>query len=139
MPEAKKIRVVIADDESHVRKYMGTIMKRMNCEIVAEAPDGKAAAQYYSKLKPHMLLLDINMPVMSGKNALKVILKKHPNAFVIMLTSLVDKDTIEDCLRIGASGYLRKDIPPEEIKPLIISAWKAYKKVRGNNNDKPSA
>lgn len=131
MPEAKKIRVIIADDESHVRKYMGAIMKQMNCEIVAEASDGKAAARYFLKFKPHMLLLDINMPGMSGKNALKTILKKYPNAFVIMLTSLVDKETIEDCLRIGASGYIRKDIPHEEIKPLIISAWKAYKKARG--------
>lgn len=130
MPQPPKIRAIIADDESHVRKYMGAIMKRMNCKIVAEAADGEAAARYFSELKPHMILLDINMPVISGKDALKVILRKHPNAFVIMLTSLVDKETIEDCLRLGASGYIRKDIPPEEIKPLIINAWRAYKKTR---------
>jgi len=130
MSKPKKIRVIIADDEAHVRKYMATLMERINCEIVAEAADGKAAAQYFFKLKPHMLLLDINMPVISGKDALKHIMKKHPNAFVIMLTSLVDKKTIEDCLRLGASGYIRKDIPPEEIRPLIINAWKRYKEIR---------
>lgn len=127
---SKKIRIIIADDEVHARKYIRTIMERMDCEIVAEVADGDAAVKRYFELKPHMLLLDINMPASSGKTALQTIIRRAPNAFIIMLTSLVDKETIEDCIDMGASGYIRKDVPVEEIRSLIVRSWRLYKEAR---------
>ncbi len=126
----KKIRIIIADDEGHARKYIRTIMERMNCEIVAEVADGDSAVERYFELRPHMLLLDINMPASSGKEALQTIIERAPNAFIIMLTSLVDKETIEDCIQIGASGYIRKDVPIEEIRSLIVQSWRMHKEAR---------
>ncbi len=99
----------------------------MNCEIVGEAANGKDAVDMFKSLKPNLLLLDINMPLKSGKEALAEIMKRYSNAFVIMLTSLSDKQTIEDCIKLGASGFIRKDIPIDEMKQIIRKTWHVYK------------
>ena len=118
---------MIADDEAHVRRYIGLLMEQMNSEIAGEAEDGREAVEMFARVKPSLLLLDINMPVMSGKSALKEIMSRYPKAFVIMLTSLVDRETIEDCLCLGASGYIRKDVGIDEFKESIKASWKAYR------------
>jgi two-component system chemotaxis response regulator CheY len=128
MPPKRKIRVMVVDDEDHVRKLITTVIKSMNCEIVGEAGNGKEAVSLFCTLKPNMLLLDINMPLKSGKEALADIKKKYPNAFIIMLTSLVDKETVEDCIELGASGFIRKDLPINEMREVIKKTWAAYKK-----------
>jgi len=99
----------------------------MNCEIVGEAGNGKEAVSLFSTLKPHMLLLDINMPLKSGKEALAEIRRKFPNACIIMLTSLTDKETVEDCIELGASGFIRKDLPLDEMQDVIKKTWRAYR------------
>jgi len=127
MKPKKKIQVMVVDDEDHVRKLITTVIKTLNCEIVAEAGNGKEAVSLFFQHKPHMLLLDINMPLKSGKEALAEIKKKYPNALVIMLTSLTDKETVEDCIRLGATGFIRKDLPIDEMRDVIKKTWAAYK------------
>ncbi len=127
MKPAKKIRVMVAEDEAHVRKLIASVIKSMNCEVVGETANGEETVRQFFLLKPNILLLDINMPVKSGKQALAEIRKKIPNAFIIMLTSLVDRETVEDCIRLGASGFIRKDLPIPEIKETIKNTWRAYK------------
>ncbi len=127
MKPKKKMRVMIVDDEDHVRKLITTVIKSMNCEIVGEAGNGKEAVSLFRTLKPNMLLLDINMPLKSGKEALADIKKRYPNAFVIMLTSLTDKETVEDCIELGASGFIRKDLPLDEMRDVIKKTWTAYR------------
>ena len=129
----KKPRVLIAEDEAHVRRLLRSILESINCEIVGEAENGEDATAQYLGKKPHMLLLDINMPVKSGKSALAEIKKRHPNAFVIMITSLADKDTIEDCRKLGAAGFIRKDLPIDEIKTVIVKTWRAYREAMADS------
>lgn len=119
---------MVVDDEDHVRRLITTVIKSMNCEIVGQAGNGKDAVSLFDELKPNMLLLDINMPIKSGKKALAEIKKKYPNAFVIMLTSLADKETVEDCIALGATGFIRKDLPIDEMRDVIKKTWAAYKK-----------
>lgn len=128
MKPKKKMRVMVVDDEDHVRRLITTVIKSMNCEIVGQAGNGKDAVSLFDELKPNMLLLDINMPIKSGKKALAEIKKKYPNAFVIMLTSLADKETVEDCIALGATGFIRKDLPIDEMRDVIKKTWAAYKK-----------
>ena len=128
MKPKKKMRVMIVDDENHVRKLISTVVKSMNCDIVGETNNGKDAVSLFSTLKPHMLLLDINMPLKSGKEALTDIKKKFPNACIIMLTSLTDKETVEDCIELGASGFIRKDLPIDDMQDVIKKTWNAYRK-----------
>jgi len=127
MKQKKKIRVMIVEDEDHVRTLIKTVVKSMNCEIVGETNNGKDAVLMYHKLKPTMLLLDINMPIKSGKKALAEIRKRFPNTFIIMLTSLTDSETVEDCIKLGATGFIRKDLPIDKMREVIKQTWSAYK------------
>jgi two-component system chemotaxis response regulator CheY len=127
MTTQKKMRVMIAEDEEHVRKLIRTILLNMNCEIVGEANNGRDAVAMFKQLKPHMLLLDINMPLKSGKDVLAEIRRRYQNAFIIMLTSLSDAETIEDCIKLGASGFIRKDVSLDEMQSIIKQTWKTFK------------
>jgi len=127
MTTNKKMRVMVVDDEDHVRRFITTVIKTMNCEIVGEAGNGKEAISLFCTLKPHMLLLDINMPLKSGKEALAEIRIRFPNACIIMLTSLTDKETVEDCIELGASGFIRKDLPIDEMRDVIKKTWRAHR------------
>ena len=81
------LRLVIADDEPHVRAYLRSLAGNIPAEIVGEASNGNEAAKIFAELKPDLLLLDLNMPVKSGEEALSDIISAHPEANVIMLCS----------------------------------------------------
>ena len=61
------------------------------------------------------MLLDVNMPGMDGLEILAAILAQDPKALVVMMTSLVNRQTVEECLKLGATSYIRKDTPKEAI------------------------
>jgi two-component system, chemotaxis family, chemotaxis protein CheY len=117
--ESSKKNLIIVDDESHIRLLMKTAVKSMNCEVVAEGANGAEALALYREKRPDLMLLDINMPVRNGDEALQDIIAEFPEATVVMLTSVSDMDTVEQCLGNGASGYIRKDTPLPEIKSMI--------------------
>jgi len=119
---------MIADDEAHCRALMKAILTSMKCEVVAEARTGEEALKFYREQRPHLLLLDISMPVRTGDEVLGEILKEFPRAFVIMLTSVTDMGSIERCISLGAANYIRKDTPIEEIKLIIRETWQTFVK-----------
>jgi len=127
MKKKRKIRVLVVDDEDHVRKLVTSVIRTLNCEVVGEANNGRDAISLFSKLKPTMMLLDINMPLKSGKQALAEIKKKYSKAFIIMLTSLSDTETVEECIKLGASGFIRKDLPIDDMREVIKQTWFAYR------------
>ncbi|MFZ2632440.1 MAG: response regulator transcription factor [Desulfosalsimonadaceae bacterium] len=134
MQPKRKMRVIVVDDETHVRTLIKSVINSMNCDIVGEAGNGRDAVALFGELKPNMMLLDINMPLKSGKQALAEIKKKYPNAFIIMLTSLTDRETIEDCMSLGASGFIRKDLPLDEMREVIKQTWKTYRETLINGH-----
>ncbi len=117
--------LVLADDESHIRLMMKTVLSAAGCKILAEASNGQEAMARYKELKPDLLLLDINMPIMTGEEALREIMQEFPEAKVIMLTSLADSQTVEHCLELGALDYLRKDTPLPQLKDFVLEAWRS--------------
>ena len=116
-------KLLLADDESHIRTMMKAVVKTMGYELVGEAANGLEAVDRFRSLRPDITLLDINMPIKTGLEALKEIMTLDPSACVIMLTSLSDRETIEECLALGASNYIRKDTPLAQIKALIAETW----------------
>lgn len=112
-------RVVIADDEFHILGMLKALMKTMNYAVVGEAKNGQEAVDVYRKEKPDVLLLDINMPVKDGDDALREIMHEFPDAMVIMLTSVVDMEKVESCLELGAANYIRKDTPVSDMRKII--------------------
>jgi two-component system chemotaxis response regulator CheY len=127
----KKPTVVVADDEAHLRVLMRSILRSMSIEIVGEAKNGKEAVDLYQREHPDLLLLDVNMPLLDGEDVLKAIMALDPDAFVIMLTSVSDLGTVEKCIDLGASNYIRKDTPIPEIKKLIRETWAEVKSGGG--------
>ncbi|MDH4322437.1 MAG: response regulator transcription factor [Desulfobulbaceae bacterium] len=128
MTTTKKITVLLADDEPHIRLLMRKVMESMNAEVVAEAKNGEEAVALYRRTKPHMAFLDITMPIMDGKAALKAIREEFPDAFVIMLTSMSAMETVKECLDAGAANYIRKDTPLNELKLYIKETWSDFQK-----------
>jgi CheY-like chemotaxis protein len=108
-------KILIVDDERHVRKFVGLIVRELGAPTIIEAADGKEALAKYAAESPDLVLLDVNMPVLDGVHTLAALLKQDPQAVVIMLTSLANRQTIEKCLNTGAVGYIRKDTPRQTI------------------------
>ena len=126
MSEKRKVRVLLADDESHVRLFIKTVMASMGCEVVAEAADGRQALEQFDKTAPDLVLLDINMPVMDGIAALKELRRKSDKVAIVMLTSLASAEIVDQCLEAGANYHLRKDVPLSELKQEIRDTWVAH-------------
>ncbi len=128
MNDTKTITVLLADDETHIRLLMKTVLKSMNAEVVGEAKNGQEAVEQFLSLRPHITLLDINMPQKDGIAALKQIMSEAPEAFVVMMTSVSDLTSVERCLELGAAHYIRKDTPIKELKEMLKQAWVEHRK-----------
>lgn len=116
-------KVLIADDEAHIRMLLKALVSSLKCEIIGEAANGNEAVELVKLHKPNIVLMDVNMPFKTGDEALKDIIKISPSTIVIMLTSVSDFETIEECLQNGASGYIRKDTPPKDLRKLVVDTW----------------
>ena len=117
-------RVVIADDDALARAALRAILDAHDdLELVAEASDGLEAVEAAGRLLPDVVLLDIRMPNLDGLESARRILGSQSNrARVIMLTTFDLDEYIYDALKAGASGFLRKDAPPERLLAFIRSA-----------------
>jgi len=122
----KKIQVMIVDDQKSIRGFLRSIIESIGAEVVTEAENGEIAVKNYKLYKPHLVLMDINMPHMDGMEALIQIIKLNPKALVIMLTSLDSGDMIQRCIENGARNFLLKSNPPDEIASEIKESWADY-------------
>jgi len=113
-------KVLLVDDETHIRKFVGLVVKKLCSPTLVEASDGLLALALYSREKPDLVLLDVNMPNLDGIQTLERLMQGDPDAKVVMLTSLANRQTIEDCVRLGALGYIRKDTPKDELTAQLL-------------------
>ncbi len=114
------ITALIADDEAHMRTFLKLLLKDIGIAKVYLMQNGMDAVEAYQEYQPDLILLDINMNKMNGVEALKRIRALNPDAKVIMLTAVSTRDTIEETAKAGATYYILKTQPPEDIKNLII-------------------
>jgi CheY-like chemotaxis protein len=108
-------KVLVVDDEAHIRKFVSVMIRALGEPVVLQAANGNEALQVYEREKPNLVLLDVNMPHVNGLQTLRNLKRVDPKCTVVMLTSLVNRQTVEECLQLGAMGYLRKDNPPDEM------------------------
>jgi DNA-binding NarL/FixJ family response regulator len=111
------VRVLIADDQALVRAGFRMILDAEDdLEVVGEASDGLAAVDAARRLKPDVVLMDIRMPELDGIEATRRVLAVDGDApKVLMLTTFDLNEYVYDALRAGASGFLLKDVPPEQL------------------------
>lgn len=115
-------KALIIDDEPHVRKYIGLILRSLGATVLLEAPDGLEGVATYKRERPDIVLLDVNMPVQDGITTLRQIVEFDPSASVIMLTSLANRQTVEEAADGGAILYMRKDTPRDQLVALLKEA-----------------
>lgn len=132
MAITQKPKVMIAEDEEHSRVLLKAILNSMNCEVIGEAKNGVEAVELFRQVKPHLLLLDINMPLKTGDEVLEEILSDFPKAFIIILTSVADLASVQQCLALGAANYIRKDTPVAEIKAIIKETWQLFAQTKSS-------
>lgn len=111
--------VLIVDDEPHIRRYIGLILQKMGSPTIVEAGNGEEAVALYAQHRPDLVLMDVNMPIMDGLEALEQICKQDPDALVVMLTSLATRHVVERCLELGAINFVRKDTPKEVMAQVM--------------------
>jgi len=107
--------ILLTDDEPHIRKFISLILRKFDNPTILEAGNGQEAVELYKQHHPDLVLLDVNMPFLDGVQALGQIKQTDPDAVVVMLTSLANRQTVEECMRLGAVDYIRKDTPREEM------------------------
>jgi DNA-binding NarL/FixJ family response regulator len=108
--------VLIADDQALVRAGFRLILEaETDLEVVGEAADGRAAVAAAQQLKPDVVLMDVRMPDLDGIEATRRLVSGGSSAKVLMLTTFDMDEYVYESLRVGASGFLLKDVPPEQL------------------------
>jgi DNA-binding NarL/FixJ family response regulator len=114
------IRVVIADDQPVVRGGLRMILEsEPDIEVVAEAADGAAAVDAVADAAPDVVLMDISMPGVDGIDATRRIATSSSDTRVLVLTTYGHDDNVYDALKAGASGFLVKTDPPEQLVDAV--------------------
>jgi two-component system nitrate/nitrite response regulator NarL len=117
------IRVLLVDDHTLFRSGVKALLQRHDeFEVVGESADSLEGVKRARELKPDVVLLDLHMPGVSGKDAVKLFLEQSPETRVVMLTVSEAADDLVDTLRAGASGYLLKNIETETLLDSIRQA-----------------
>ncbi len=112
--------ILIADDQALVRVGLHKILDaEPDLAVVGEAADGEEAVELAQRLAPDVVLMDIRMPVLDGIEATRRIIASRPATRVLILTTFGLDKYVYDSLRAGASGFLLKDAPPEEISAAV--------------------
>lgn len=143
-----KIKVLIADDQELILESLHIVLSmEEDLEIVGLAKNGEEAIKGCKQLKPDIVLMDVNMPVMDGVAATALIKERIPATKIIMLTSYKEVEYVLAALSYGAEGYLLKAIHPKDLAAgirvvqaggTLISQEMASKMIKNMNNTTPA-
>jgi two-component system, NarL family, response regulator LiaR len=121
---AEPIRLLIADDHTLVRQGLCALMEEVpDVTVVGEATNGQEAVAQARTLRPDVIILDLVMPRKDGLEAIRDIKAENPEARILVLTSFTDDDKVLQAIKSGASGYLLKDSPAEDLLRAIRAVW----------------
>ena len=118
-------RILLVDDQPLFRGAIAALLaSQPDMEVVGEAENGIIGVEMARALRPDLVILDVDMPVMNGVEAVKLIREQVMDVKVIMLTVSDYEDHVLDALRNGAHGYLLKDLRPEQLHDMIRSVMR---------------
>jgi DNA-binding NarL/FixJ family response regulator len=121
----EKIKVLLADDQTMIRQGFGYVIGlQEDMVLIGEASDGQEAVELAELRRPHVMLMDIQMPRMTGIEAAQSIMARLPETKIVILTTFDDQEYLYRGIRAGAVGYLLKDAAVEEMLEAIRSAFR---------------
>ena len=135
------IRVLVADDQSMVRAGFRMLLSgEPDIEVVAEASNGLEAVDKAARFRPTVVLMDIRMPELDGLEATRRILAADETARILILTTFDLDEYVYEALRAGASGFVLKDDPPEQLIAAIrtVAARRRAALARGHEARDPA-
>ncbi|HEX2766033.1 MAG TPA: response regulator transcription factor [Candidatus Limnocylindria bacterium] len=113
------LRVLLVDDHALVRSAVRQALQAPDIEVVGEASTAEAAMELASTLRPDVVLLDIDLPGLSGIEAVRELAPRLPDTRIVMLTVSTDRRDLMDAVRHGAAGYLTKDLSGEALQRAV--------------------
>lgn len=121
------VKVVLADDEEFIRRFLKNVMNSLSFKVVAEVERGDDVFQVMKNTHPDILFLDINMPNLTGIEFLKFYSHEFPKTCIIILTSAGSFHLLEEASKYGASCFIRKDMHMEQMITAIKKTWLTFK------------
>lgn len=116
------VRIMAVDDSRLVRVQLEDVLKGTDYEIAAYCRSGEDAIEQYDSVRPDLVTMDIIMQGMDGLEAARAILKKDPDARIVMVSSLAYEDTFEQAKAIGAKGFVDKPFHKEQLLKIFGEA-----------------
>jgi RNA polymerase sigma factor (sigma-70 family) len=114
------ISLLLVDDQNLIREGLKAMLElEPDLKVIGTADNGQSALEQVETLQPDVVLMDVRMPVMDGREATRSICDRFPNTKVLVLSTFDDDQYISDAMRAGAKGYLLKDMPSEELAQAI--------------------
>jgi DNA-binding NarL/FixJ family response regulator len=124
------IRLLLADDQDIFRQGLATMLSiEADLDIVGQATNGQEAIESAKQLQPHVILMDVQMPICNGVQATQIIHECYPWIRILVLTTFDDDEYILQSLQVGALGYLLKRTPAPEIAAAIRSVAQGYSQL----------
>lgn len=117
--DGQPLRYLIVDDSVFARKNLSRMVESFGGQVAGEAGDGRAAIAEYDRVRPDLVLMDITMPEMEGIEAAERIVRQHPEARVIMVSSVGYQENIVAALQRGARHFVQKPVKPEVLYEVI--------------------
>ena len=123
-------RLLLVDEQELYRSGLTALLTTdQKLEVVGEAGNGQEAGTLVAQLQPDVVLMDVRMPVTDGVAGTRQICQQFPTTKVLMLTTFDDQEYVAQALQAGASGYLLKDTPFEELTQAIELVHKGYTQI----------
>ncbi len=117
--DRRPVRYLLVDDSVFARKNLSKLIELYGGELAGEAGDGCTAITEYDRLQPDIVLMDITMPQMEGIEAAERIVRQHPEARIIMVSSVGYQENIVAALQKGARHFVQKPVKPEVLYEVI--------------------
>jgi two-component system chemotaxis response regulator CheY len=117
--DGQPVRYLVVDDSVFARKNLVRMIESFGGTVVGEAGDGVTAISEYGKVQPDIVLMDITMPQMEGIEAAEQIVRQHPEARIVMVSSVGYQENIVAALQRGARHFVQKPVKPEVLYEVI--------------------
>lgn len=117
--DSNPVRYLVVDDSVFARKSLTKMIEEFGGEVAGEAGDGCTAITEYGRTNPDIVLMDITMPQMEGIEAVERIVRQHPEARIVMVSSVGYQDNILAALQKGARHFVQKPVKPDVLYEII--------------------